>query len=133
MKKSRRAKKSPKSRKRNNLNLPSGSILDYHTELLHMKRNLQRLAESSAKAEERLQDMEIHVNLLTRLLTALCVEKLGIRVGVLKRLIKRIESEAIRDSQILHLEELYKLPPASDKKNSASPPPAKNDPWEDIS
>lgn len=111
----------------------SDSVLAYHTELSHLKKTVQHLQESLEKTNERQQDLEIHVNLLTRLLTTLCIEKFGMRIGVLKRLIKRIEKEAIRDSQILHLEEIYKLPPHSDKKGPAPQPPSKNDPWEEIS
>lgn len=132
MKKKSRKPKNLKKKKIRSAN-SQGSILNYHTELIHTKKTMQRLTDSLEKIDERLSDLEIHVNLVTRLLTTICVEKLGIRVGVLKRLIKRIEKEAIRDSQILHLEELYKLPSHSDKKE---PPPhasSKNDPWEDIS
>ncbi len=112
---------------------PSDSVLTYHNEIMKLKKNTQHLAEALEKTGEKLQDMEIHVNLLTRLLTTLCIEKFGMRIGVLKRLIKRIEKEAIRDSQILHLEELYKLPTHSDKKGPPPQPPSKNDPWEEIS
>ncbi|HLD50327.1 MAG TPA: hypothetical protein VJC08_03940 [bacterium] len=77
--------------------------------------------------------MEIHLNLITRLLTTLCVEKFGMRIGVLKRLIKRIEKEAIRDSQIMHLETLYKMTPPSDKKGPSPRPFQKDDPWDEIS
>lgn len=108
-------------------------MLDHHTEVHQLKKSMQKLWDLLAQNEERIQDLEVHVNLITRLITTLCVEKFGMRVGVLKRLIKRIEKEAIRDSQILHLEELYKMPARSDKKNPAPQPPAKNDPWEEIS
>ena len=103
--------------------------LAFHTEFAEIRKKMERLGGDAQKLEERLQDLEIHANLLTRLLTTLCIEKFGMRVGVLKRLIKRIEKEAIRDSQILHLESLYKLPHA-EKKNPTAPP---QDPWEDIS
>ncbi len=125
--------KSGASRRRKSLMFNSSdSLLAYHTDVLQLKKNLQKTTDSLQKTEEKLQDLEIHVNLLTRLLTTLCIEKFGMRIGVLKRMIKRIEKEAIRDSQILHLEELYKLPPHSDKKGP-SPQPPKNDPWDDIS
>ena len=94
------------------------------------------MTDQLTKAEERIQDLEIHVNLLTRLLTTLCVEKFGMRIGVLKRLIKRIEKEAIRDSQISHLEALYKLSDITDKNDKKTSGPNsgdKKDPWEDIS
>ncbi len=112
------------------------NALSLHDELALLKKDAKKLSGENKTLQERVQDIEIHVNLLTRLLTTLCIEKFGMRVGVLKRLIKRIEKEAIRDSQILHLESLYNLSPgAEEKKNESTqpPPPAKNDPWEDIS
>ena len=104
--------------------------LDLYSEISTLKQTLEAANENLQKYDERIQDIEIHVNLLTRLLTTLCIEKFGMRIGVLKRLIKRIEKEAIRDSQIMHLETLYKMTPHPDKKLQ---PPSKNDPWEEIS
>lgn len=101
-------------------------------EVNYLKKHLDKLWEHAQEASERLQDIEVHVNLLTRLVTAICVEKLGMRIGVLKRMIKKIEKEAIRDSQIHHLESLYKLP----HYPSTKPHPPKGqteDRWEDIS
>ncbi len=104
-----------------------------HTDLAALKEQVLKLTETSGEAQERLQDLEIHVNIITRLLTTLCIEKFGMRLGVLKRIIQRIEKEAIRDSQILHLENLYKMAPENPQK---APPPSstsKNDPWDQIS
>ena len=101
-------------------------------EVEYLKKHLDKLWEHAQDASDRLQDIEVHLNLLTRLLTALCVEKLGMRLGVLKRMIKRIEKEVIRDSQILHLENLYQLPHSPSSK--AHPPKSHpEDRWEDIS
>ena len=107
--------------------------LALHNQLENLKKQAEQFTEAMQKMDERVQDCEIHLNLLTRLLTVLCVEKFGMRIGVLKRLIKRIEKEAIRDSQIMHLESLYKMPPPSEKKGPSSLPPSGKDPWEDIS
>lgn len=107
--------------------------MKHQGELAQIKTHIDRLWDFAEKSDERLQDIEIHVNLLTRLFTTLCIEKFGMRVGVLKRMIKRIEKEAIRDSQILHLESLYNLPFHSHKKKSSSEAPPKNDPWDEIS
>ena len=63
------------------------------SDIVYIKKHLDKLWERSQEAQERLQDMEVHVGLLTRLVTTLCVEKLGMRLGVLKRMIKRIEKE----------------------------------------
>lgn len=126
------------SRKKKSSHLKSSShsgkrFLSFNTDKGYGKSEVEKLTESLGKAEERLQDIEIHLNLLTRLFTTVWVEKFGMRIGVLKRLIKRIETEAIRDSQIMHLESLYKLPHQPEKKSPSSPPPSKNDPWEEIS
>ncbi len=121
-------KKSPKTRSSKSFS----ESLHYYADLSQFKKHLEKVSGNQSKLDERLQDLEIHVNLLTRLLTTLCIEKFGMRVGVLKRLIKRIEKEAIRDSQILHLESLYKLPVPPEKKNSQGGPSG-NDPWEEIS
>lgn len=101
-------------------------------ELDYLKKHLDKLWEHAQESSQRLQDLEIHVNLLTRLITALCIEKLGMRIGVLKRLIKKIEKEAIRDTQILHLESLYQLPHHPSKR--PHPPKGESEErWEDIS
>lgn len=110
---------------------PQSSNDSLGAEIEYLKKHLEKLWEYAQDASERLQDVEVHLNLLTRLLTGLCVEKLGIRLGVLKRMIKRIEKEVVRDSQILHLENLYKLPHGPSKM---SPPKGRSeDRWEDIS
>lgn len=117
--------------------LPVEGILSVHPEFSEVKKQIEKLMGQVESAEERLQDLEIHLNLLTRLLTTLCIEKFGMRIGVLKRIIKRIEKEAIRDSQILHLESLYQLPSTfsnvPDKKNRKSSSNSKDDPWDEIS
>lgn len=101
-------------------------------EIDYIKKHLDKLWERSQDASERLQDIEVHVNLVTRLLTALCVEKFGMRIGVLKRMIRKIEKEAIQESQILHLENLYKLPHNPSQKPH-HPKGHSEDQWEDIS
>ena len=127
----RKGKKVRKMKKR--LDFSPENALSFHDNQAAIQKQFSKLSEDLQKYDERIQDIEIHVNLLTRLLTTLCVEKLGMRIGVLKRLIKRIEKEAIRDSQILHLETLYKMSQPSDKKGPSSFPFSKDDPWEEIS
>ena len=109
--------------------LVSGNV---EAEIEYFKKHLDKLWEHTQEASERLQDIEVHLNLLTRLLTAVCVEKLGMRIGVLKRMVKKIEKEAIRDTQIYHLESLYNLTHRPSKK--PHPPKGESeDRWEDIS
>ena len=127
-------RKGKKIRKRKKeLSFSPESALSFHDGMASVQKKFAKLSEDLQKYDERIQDIEIHVNLLTRLLTTLCVEKFGMRIGVLKRLIKRIEKEAIRDSQILHLETLYKMSQPSDKKGPSSSSFPKDDPWEEIS
>ena len=112
---------------------PLKDALSVYSSLADLNRRIESFSEANARSGERLSDLEAHVNLLTRLLTALCIEKLGMRLGVLRRLVKRIESEAIRDSQIMELESLYKLSHGSRKKPASSPARSKEDPWDKIS
>jgi len=109
------------------------NILSLYSQLAEIKKSMEDISALSAQREERLADLEVHVNLLTRLLTTLCVEKFGIRIGVLKRLVRRIEKEAVRDSQILELESWYRISHEPHKKQAAPPVKPKDDPWDKIS
>ena len=127
-------RKGKKNRKRKKTaDFSPENALSFHASMASVQKKFSQLSEDLQKQDERIQDIEIHLNLITRLITTLCVEKFGMRIGVLKRLIKRIEKEAIRDSQIMHLETLYKMAPPSDKKGPPTHPSRKDDPWDDIS
>ena len=126
------AKRKKVKKKKKQADFSPENALSFHAGMASVQKQFEKLSADFQKCDERIQDIEIHVNLLTRLLTTLCVEKFGMRIGVLKRLIKRIEKEAIRDSQILHLETLYKMSLPQDKKGSSSLP-LKDDPWDEIS
>ena len=108
-------------------------VLSLYAKLADLKKEMAQAAEIGNRGEERLTDLEVHVNLLARLLTTLCIEKLGIRVGALRRLVRRVEKEALRDSQIIELESLYNLPHGHSKKTPSTPAKSKDDPWEQIS
>ncbi len=124
--------KSPKAK--NAAEVPGQAALTFYAELAQLKRKMDEITEAAEGLSSRLEDAEIHINLLTRFITTICIEKIGMRIGVLKRLLKRIESEAVRDSQIHQLESLYNLPgPAVKKAQPPKQPPSKKDPWEDIS
>ena len=107
--------------------------LSFYAEVAQLKRRLEEVMETAGDLASRLEDAEIHNNLLTRFITTICIEKIGMRIGVLKRLLKRVETEAVRDSQIHQLESLYNLPAPAAKKTSPPKHPPKKDPWEDIS
>lgn len=108
-------------------------VLSLTLRVADLKKDMAKAAELGELTEERLTDLEVHVNLLARLLTTLCIEKLGIRVGALKRLVRRVEKEAVRDSQIMELESLYKLSNGIAKKVAQPPGKPKGDPWDQIS
>ena len=108
-------------------------VLSLYAKLADLKKELARAAETGEQTNGRLTDLEVHVNLLARLLTTLCIEKFGIRIGALKRLVQRIEKEAVRDSQIMELESLYNLSHGNSKKAPSTRAKIKDDPWEQIS
>lgn len=108
-------------------------VLSLYAELADLKREMNKVSEGEERAADRLTDMEAHVNILARLLTTLCIEKLGIRTGALKRLVHRVEKEAVRDSQIIELESLYKLSRGNLKKAPSASAKPNGDPWEQIS
>ena len=131
MSKRRRPKKKASSGKKVGHSLKE--VLSLYAELAALKKEMGKAAEGRERVEERLTDIEVHVNILARLLTTLCIEKFGIRIGVLKRLVRRVEKEAVRDSQIMELESLYKLSHGTSKKTPSASTKPKGDPWEQIS
>jgi len=78
-------------------------------ELDYIKKHLDKLWEQSSTTNQRLQDLEVQVNLLSRLVATLAIEKLKVRLSDLRKTIRRIEKEALEDSEIQHLENLYRL------------------------
>ncbi|SRR5258706_1989145 len=79
--------------------------------LSYLKDHLEKLWKIYNDSEERVGDLEVQVNLLTRLVTTICLESLGMRLSEFRRLIRRMEKEAEEDSEIAHLETLYSLEP----------------------
>ena len=127
----RKRKKSAAERKK-----VEGSLKDalsLYAKIADLKKEMAQAEECGEKAVDRLTDLEVHVNLLARLLTTLCLEKLGLRADALKRLVRRVEKEALRDSQIMELESLYKLSNGNPKKAPPMRSKTRNDPWEQIS
>jgi predicted solute-binding protein len=85
-------------------------------DLNYIRKHLDKLWEYATEAKDRLQDLEIQANLITRLLTTLSLDVLKLKPKALRRMIKKVEEEAIADSQVMHLEELFRLEPG-EKKN----------------
>ncbi len=108
-------------------------VLSLYAKIADLKKEMAQAEEGGERAVDRLTDLEVHVNLLARLLTTLCLEKWGIKADALKRLVRRVEKEALRDSQIMELESLYKLSNGSPKKSSPMRSKTRDDPWEQIS
>ncbi len=78
-------------------------------EIRYIKKHLDKIWEHISNTNERLQDLEIQVNLLSRLIATLAVEKLDMKGFGLMKMIKRVEKQAIADDQIRLLENLYRL------------------------
>ena len=91
---------------------------DMRRDFDYLKKHLDKIWEHVSVTNERLQNLEVQVNLLSRLVATLAVEKLGMKTFHLIRLIRRIEKEAITADQIQHLEDLYKLEHPSGKRKS---------------
>ena len=90
----------------------------------YIKKHIDKLWEFTTTAESRLQDLEVHVNVLTRLLTSICIDYLGIPIRKLRRLIKQVEKDTIADTQIVHLEKLFRLEPKPKRSNHGRANPA---------
>ncbi len=122
-------KKKKKVGKQSSLN----EMLALYAQVSDLKNHLKETLENKARDEDRITDLEVHINLLTRLLTTLCIERFGFRVATLRRLVKRIESQAVRDSQIYELELLYKKSSLTPKKKTPLAKENPEDPWRKIS
>jgi len=90
-----------------------------------IRQRLEQIGARFEESEQRISDLEIQVNLLTRLLTTLCLEQLGMRLSQFRRLIRRMEKEAEEDSEISHLESLYSLEPKNPTHHKLSHFPEK--------
>jgi hypothetical protein len=131
MDKRKRSKKAKRGSKKTGGSLKD--VLSLYAKIADIKKEMVQVEEGGERAEDRLIDLEVHVNLLARLLTTLCLEKLGIRADALKRLVRRVEKEALRDSQIMELESLYKLSNGNPRKAPPARSRTRDDPWEQIS
>lgn len=129
--KKRRKRKKTVIRKR--LSSPAEETMALYTQIDQLEKKVTALGDYIEHLSSRLEDAEIHINLLTRFVTTVCVEKMGMRVGVLKRLLKRVEQEAVRESQISHLESLYNMPLKNEAANFLSKKIHKKDRWDEIS
>lgn len=127
-----------KKKKRKTKILPKNSTafkeaLSFYESMAGLKKELTQLAEGRSGAEKRMFQIEKHLNILTRLLATLCIERFGMKAAALKRLVRRIEAEVARESQITELESLYRLSDSFSNKNPSSSRKEKDDPWEKIS
>lgn len=91
-------------------------------ELEYIRKHVDKLWECSGESVERIQDLEIQVNFLTRMLMLLCEGPLGLNQKALHIFIKRAEKELLRDDQVSRLEDLFRLEqnPRKDKEGDSS-------------
>lgn len=77
----------------------------------YIKQHLDKLWRIFHELETRTHDLEVQVNLITRLITVLSLENLGIDLRNFRRLIRRVEKELEVDTEVAHLESLFSLEP----------------------
>jgi hypothetical protein len=82
---------------------------DLHHDVKYTHKHLDKLWEHVAVTNSRLYNLEAQVNLVSRLVTTMCIEKFGMKLKTFRRLIQRIEKEAIADSEIRDLQDLFEL------------------------
>lgn len=80
------------------------------SESRYLKKHIDKLWDFATEASERIYDLEVHADLMQRLIVALAMEKIGTDLSELRRLIRQAEKEAIADSEVFQLEELFKMP-----------------------
>lgn len=85
------------------------AIADLEHDIKYIHKHLDKLWEHVAHTNGRLQALETQVNLVSRLLTTLCIENFDMRLSEFRRLIRRIEKEAIADSEVRTLQDLFKI------------------------
>lgn len=78
-------------------------------EISYIKKHLDKIWEHVSQTNERLQNLEIQVNLLSRLVVNLAIEKMNMRTFTLMKMIRKIEKQFITEGQIQDLEKLYQL------------------------
>ena len=88
--------------------------------VVNVEKEKSRLEKLDAQRDGiRERQRAIQQEILKRLVTALSVEKMQVSVGILKRMVKKIEKEIIEEYQISELEDLFKLTHVKkNKKNS---------------
>ncbi len=78
-------------------------------EIAYLKKHVDKFWEHVSMTNERLQDLEIQVNLLNRLISALALEKLNMKTFGLVKMIRKIEKQVVAEDQIQNLEKQFKL------------------------
>ena len=99
---------------------PRGFSTRLENELRYLKKHIDKLWEFAHDTSGRLHDLEVHADLMQRLVVALALEKIGTDLHELRRLIRQAEKEAIADSEVYQLEELFKMPPKKPSHNKLS-------------
>ncbi|MBI4431177.1 MAG: hypothetical protein HY587_05650 [Candidatus Omnitrophica bacterium] len=94
------------------------SLRSAEGEVNYLKQHIDKLWEWFTEASERINDLEVHADLMQRLIVSLALEKIGTDLHELRRLIRQAEKEAIADSEVFQLEELFKMPSKGPTHNS---------------
>ena len=98
--------KKRKRRRSGHIAYPTGEV---HHDIKYIHKHLDKLWEHVHGTNQRLQILETQVNLVSRLLTTLCIENFDMRLSEFRKLIRRIEKEAIADSEVRNLQDLFRM------------------------
>jgi hypothetical protein len=85
----------------------------------YFKLHLDKIWDHVTLTNERLQELEIRSNVLTRLFIAICIERLSIGEKGLKKMIEAAHKEVLSDSEIQELENLFTLEPKDNNKDQS--------------
>ena len=86
-----------------------GPYVDHH-DVAYLKKHVHKLWEYVHDYRDRLQNLEILMDLSERLIVSLALHRLGMRLSELRRMIRQAEKEALAESEVHELEELFNKP-----------------------
>ena len=79
-------------------------------EFRFLKRRVAKLWRVAAAHQRQIENVEIHSDLMQRIIVMLALKKLKMRLSELRRFVRMAEKEAIAESEVLQLERLFGLP-----------------------
>jgi hypothetical protein len=91
-----------------------------NSEIKYNRKHLDKIWENISEIRDRLQNLELHMNFDTRLLSIICSEQLNLKGGEIIKLVKRIKKEIEKDIQIKFLKDLFEKKGKKKRKNESA-------------